>query len=156
MREANGEESLKVRVAAAGDVHCDDSTREETRRAFEGVAGEVDLILLAGDLTTYGEPGQAAVLADACRSLPVPVVAVLGNHDCHADRADELVDVLRTGGLTVLERTQTVVDVHGVDVGIVGAKGFVGGFPGSHLPDFGEPSLRPLMRSGRSTRGCAP
>src|SRR5207247_2306126 len=32
--------------------------------------------------------------------------------------------------------------VRDVEVGIVGAKGFVGGFPGSHLPDFGEPSLR--------------
>jgi Icc-related predicted phosphoesterase len=25
---------------------------------------------------------------------------------------------------------------------VVGEKGFVGGFPGSHLPDFGEPLLR--------------
>lgn len=142
MREANGEESLKVRVAAAGDVHCDDSTRERTRRAFEGIAGDVDLVLLAGDLTTYGEPEQAAVLADACRSLSVPVVAVLGNHDWHAARAAELVETLRAGGLTVLERDHAVVEVRGVEVGIVGAKGFVGGFPGSHLPDFGEPSLR--------------
>ena len=30
----------------------------------------------------------------------------------------------------------------GVDVGIVGCKGFVGGFSGAMLPDFGEPLLR--------------
>jgi Icc-related predicted phosphoesterase len=29
-----------------------------------------------------------------------------------------------------------------VEIGLVGLKGFVGGFPGSHLPDFGEPLLR--------------
>jgi Icc-related predicted phosphoesterase len=34
--------------------------------------------------------------------------------------------------------------VRGTPVGIVGTKGFVGGFPGSSIPDFGEPSLRAL------------
>ena len=29
-----------------------------------------------------------------------------------------------------------------LELGVVGAKGFVGGFPGSALPDFGEPLLR--------------
>ena len=43
--------------------------------------GQADLVLLAGDLTTHGEPEEAAVLADACRALELPVFAVLGNHD---------------------------------------------------------------------------
>ena len=73
----------KVRIAAAGDVHCNETTRERTERAFAEIDGTVDLILLAGDLTTYGEPEQGAVLADACRDLTTPVVAVLGNHDWH-------------------------------------------------------------------------
>jgi Icc-related predicted phosphoesterase len=29
---------------------------------------------------------------------------------------------------------------------VAGTKGFVGGFPGSHLPDFGEPLLREVYR----------
>jgi Icc-related predicted phosphoesterase len=37
-------------------------------------------------------------------------------------------------------------DLDGVEVGFVGCKGFVGGFPGSHLPDFGEPLLRQVYR----------
>jgi len=36
--------------------------------------------------------------------------------------------------------------VNGLEVGIVGAKGFVGGFPGAELPDFGEPLLRAVYR----------
>jgi hypothetical protein len=32
-------------------------------------------------------------------------------------------------------------EVRGGEVGIVGVKGFVGGFGGSHLPDFVEPLL---------------
>src|SRR3954471_7775487 len=132
----------RVRIAAAGDVHCSESTREETARAFAEIDGSVDLILLAGDLTTHGEPDQAAVPADACRDLETPVIAVLGNHDWHVNRARELTAVLEEAGITMLERASTVCRVGGCDVGVVGVKGFVGGFPGCNLPDFGEPSLR--------------
>jgi Icc-related predicted phosphoesterase len=99
-------------------------------------------LLLAGDLTTHGEPQQAEVLVEACAALEIPVVAVLGNHDWHANRRDELVSVLEAGGITVLDGSTTTCRVGGTEVGIVGVKGFVGGFPGSHLPDFGEPLLR--------------
>jgi Icc-related predicted phosphoesterase len=131
-----------VRVAAAGDVHCRESRREEISATFAEIAPRADLILLAGDLTAHGEPEEACVLADACRDLDLPVLAVLGNHDWHADRADELVAVLQDAGVEVLDRAWTTREVGGIEVGVVGAKGFVGGFPGSHLPDFGEPLLR--------------
>jgi Icc-related predicted phosphoesterase len=131
-----------VRIAAAGDVHCHEGNREAARRAFAGLDGRADLVLLAGDLTTYGEPEQAAVLADACSELSVPVFAVLGNHDVHAGRQDEVVAVLEGAGIHVLDRTAATCTIGGLEIGIVGAKGFVGGFPGSHLPDFGEALLR--------------
>ena len=44
--------------------------------------------------------------------------------------------------MEVLQRGFSVHHCGGVSVGIVGTKGFVGGFPGSSLPDFGEPLLR--------------
>jgi Icc-related predicted phosphoesterase len=102
----------------------------------------VDVILLAGDLTTHGEPEQAAILADAVRDLDIPVVSVLGNHDHHSGRADEVAAVLEEAGIVVLDRSHRALEVCGAELGIVGAKGFVGGFSGSHLPDFGEPLLR--------------
>jgi hypothetical protein len=61
--------------------------------AFEAIVGAADVILLAGDLTAHGEPEQAEVLAEACRGMETPVIAVLGNQ--HASRADELTEVLR-------------------------------------------------------------
>jgi len=86
------------------------------------------------------------VLADACRDLDVPVFAVLGNHDWHANRVDELGPILADAGVTLLQRDWAICEIGGVEVGIVGVKGFVGGFPGSHLPDFGEPLLRAVYR----------
>jgi Icc-related predicted phosphoesterase len=135
-----------LRIAAAGDLHCAEAHRDEVRKAFAALEGRADLVLLAGDLTTHGEPEQGAVLAKACEQLDVPVFAVLGNHDWHANRRDELVQALAAGGVRVLDRDWVTCEAAGLEVGIVGVKGFVGGFPGSHLPDFGEPSLRSIYR----------
>jgi Icc-related predicted phosphoesterase len=131
-----------IRVAAAGDIHCSEPLREHIADAFAKLEGAVDVVLLAGDLTTHGEPEQAAVLAAACRSLSLPVYAVLGNHDYHANRGDEVIGVLERAGITVLQRAYAVHEVRGLELGIAGCKGFVGGFPGAELPDFGEPLLR--------------
>ena len=63
-----------LRIAAAGDVHCSEGRREEIERAVRGLAGTADLLLLCGDLTTHGEPDQAAILARACTQLEMPCV----------------------------------------------------------------------------------
>src|SRR3954467_5344816 len=95
-----------MRIAAAGDVHCHEEARERTREAFARLEGEADLVLLAGDLTTHGEPEQAAVLADAVADLDIPVFAVLGNHDWHVNRTAEMVAVLEGAGVRMVDRAQ--------------------------------------------------
>jgi Icc-related predicted phosphoesterase len=135
--------SDRIRIAAAGDVHASETVRERVEASFERLEG-VDLVLLAGDVTTHGEPEQATVVADAARRVDVPVVCVLGNHDVHAGRAEEVARVLRDAGIVVLDRATELLTVRGLEVGIVGTKGFVGGFPGSSIPDFGERLLRDL------------
>ena len=136
--------STTVHIAAAGDVHAVERLREHLTRAFAALAGECELVLLAGDLTTHGLPEQASVLADACRSVSVPVIAVLGNHDHHSGQSDEIKEELGRGGVVVLEREHRILEIGGTEVGVVGTKGFVGGFPGAEIPDFGEPALRQI------------
>src|SRR5512144_241853 len=131
-----------IRVAAAGDVHCDETNRDELERAFGRVDGRVDAILLAGDLTTYGEVAQAELLADICRPLTTSVLAVLGNHDWHCEEAEQLAAALTDAGVQMVDRGFAILEVDGSRLGIAGAKGFVGGFPDLQLPDFGEPLLR--------------
>ena len=138
-----------IRIAAAGDIHFGgEQDRERARAAFAALEGRVDLVLLAGDLTTHGRPEEAAVLADAAGVLDVPVVTVLGNHDWHSNRAAELTSVLEEAGIVVLDRAHHVLEVCDTHVGIAGCKGFVGGFAGSHIPDFGEPLLRQVYAEG--------
>jgi Icc-related predicted phosphoesterase len=135
---------MRIKIAAAGDIHCAEEERVRLQSAFAEADRQADVILLAGDLTTYGEPEQGAVLAEVSREIETPIFAVLGNHDWHADRHEELAAALRDGGIRLLERGSDVCTVRGVEIGIAGTKGFVGGFSDSLLPDFGEPLLRRL------------
>jgi Icc-related predicted phosphoesterase len=135
----------RIRIAAAGDIHVAEPLRDRIRSAFEALPGQADLVLLAGDLTTHGEPEQAQVLADAVRGIDIPVFATLGNHDHHANRCEELRDVLRGAGIRLLEQDYAILEHGELEIGIVGCKGFVGGFPGAEIPDFGEPLLRAVF-----------
>ena len=130
-----------IRVAAAGDIHAGSEDGERVAEAFARVGEHADLILLAGDLTQHGQVDEAGIVADACRDLEIPVVAVLGNHDWQSDRPEDLKRVLAEAGVVVLERTHTILPIRGASVGIAGVKGFVGGF-GRQWANFGEPLFR--------------
>ena len=65
--------------------------------------------------------------------------------------------MLREAGIVVLERDHAIVEVDGIEVGIAGLKGFVGGFDGFRIPDFGEPLLRALYDdTSARRRGARP
>ncbi len=130
-----------LRVAAAGDIHAGAVDRDRVREAFARVEEQADLILLAGDLTERGQVDEVGVVADACRGLDIPVVAVLGNHDWQSDRPGDLARALGEAGVVVLDRSHTILPVRGTSVGIAGVKGFVGGF-GEQWANFGEPIFR--------------
>jgi uncharacterized protein len=137
--------SRTVRVAASADIHAGADDADRVREAFAHVEESADLVLLAGDLTQHGEVDEARVLADACRGLEIPVVAVLGNHDWQSDRADDLARTLGEAGIIVLERAHTILRVRGASVGIAAVKGFVGGFDCTWA-NFGEPLFREAYR----------
>jgi Icc-related predicted phosphoesterase len=137
-----GNSSDVIKVAAAGDVHAGGPGDERLHAVFADAAREADVLLLAGDLTRHGAPDEVAALAEAVRDLEIPVAAVLGNHDWHGNRCDELNTALGEAGIRMLDKASVVLEVGETSVGVAGVKGFVGGFPDSALPDFGEPSLR--------------
>jgi Icc-related predicted phosphoesterase len=131
-----------IRVAAAGDIHAGGPGDERLVGVFADAGREADLILLAGDLTLHGQPEEVGALVEAVQEIETPVVAVLGNHDWHGNRCDELTEVLSKAGIRMLDKGSVVLEVEETSIGVAGVKGFVGGFPDSALPDFGEPLLR--------------
>jgi Icc-related predicted phosphoesterase len=138
-----------IRIAAVGDVHVGDERDEALARDLAELGGCADVLLLAGDLTRCGTAAEAAQLASMLEGAPVPVVAVLGNHDHHADAVDDVVALLSAAGVTVLEGSTTVVDVDGETLGVAGIKGFGGGFVGASGSEFGEPEMKAFIRHTR-------
>ncbi|MFF3325609.1 metallophosphoesterase [Streptomyces sp. NPDC002889] len=141
-----------IRVAAVGDIHLGPGSRGLLRPAFETLGDCADVLLLAGDLTRHGTVEEARVVAGEVADLPVPVVAVLGNHDYQSDLEKDVTAVLADSGVTVLEGSGTQLSINGVRVGIAGTKGFGGGFAGRSGSEFGEPEMKAFIRR---TRSCA-
>jgi Icc-related predicted phosphoesterase len=139
-----------IRIAAAGDLHFDRKSHHRLAKHFTGLEEKADVFLLAGDLTQTGHPEEMQVLADDLAKCPIPVVAVLGNHDYHVDQVDAVVQILKSAGVTVLEQTSVVLDIKGQKVGIAGAKGFGGGFVGACGCDFGELEMKVFMRHSKA------
>lgn len=138
-----------IRVAAVGDIHVSDDSAGALRPQFDCVHEVADVLLLAGDLTRLGVPEEAEVLCGELAGVQVPVVAVLGNHDLHADRTKEVVDVLADAGVRVLEGDTTTLQVGDRSLGIAGVKGFGVGFPGASASDFGEPEMKAFVGHAR-------
>jgi Icc-related predicted phosphoesterase len=135
-----------IRVAAIGDMHFSESSAGTLRPHWLTLRAQADVLLVAGDLTTHGEPGQARVIAEELADLGLPVVAVLGNHEYHTDQVEAVRQTLEKRGIIVLEGQSTTLSVGGERLGVAGTKGFGGGFSGASLSAFGEPELKAFIR----------
>ena len=136
-------ESASLRVAAIGDLHCPRTSSEALRDLFHDLGSEADILLLCGDLTDYGKPDEAKLLVDQLGLVkPIPVLAVLGNHEFECGKQDEITRILSDGGVTVLDGT--AVEVLGI--GFAGVKGFCGGFGARALQPWGEVALKQFAR----------
>ncbi|GAB2548702.1 metallophosphoesterase family protein [Nocardia heshunensis] len=139
----------RVRIAAVGDLHMRESMRGRFRPALLDLADHADVLLLAGDLTNGGTLRETDALCAEIAELPVPVVAVLGNHD-HDRRLGFRITAQLTGiGVHMLEGTAITLPVNGIRLGIAGVMGGSGGFPGHRAnPDEGSVEHRRRFRRG--------
>ncbi|MEV4313579.1 metallophosphoesterase [Actinocrispum sp. NPDC049592] len=134
-----------MRIAAVGDVHVGEDSGGLLRPALEHLADHADVLLLAGDLTRHGTMAEATVMAEEFANLPVPVVAVLGNHDHHSDCGDGITKLLQDTGITVLEGSSVTLELPGGTLGVAGVKGFGGGFAGKCASRFGEREMKSFV-----------
>lgn len=130
-----------LRVAACADIHTREKDVDRIRGMFSGVAGEADVLVLAGDLTDHGRPAETEALLRGLHGVGVPVVAVLGNHDHEGGSVKDMLRMLASSGIHCLDRASVVID----GVGFAGAKGFGGGFNDRIVRGFGEDSLKAFV-----------
>jgi Icc-related predicted phosphoesterase len=132
-----------MRIAATADLHFVPSSQTVLRDQLNQVRDEADMLVLAGDLTNYGQPAEMEVLLNAIVRLRVPTVAVLGNHDYESGLEQELMHMMTAEGIKVLDGSAYERD----GVGFAGTKGFVGGFGRGVLTAFGEPEVKTFVRA---------
>jgi Icc-related predicted phosphoesterase len=132
-----------VRLAAMSDIHVSKTGQGALSSMFAQVSERADLLAMCGDLTDYGLPEEARVLArDIGTALRVPCVTVLGNHDFEAGKQDEVRQILTDAGVTVLDGDSCELQ----GVGFAGVKGFCGGFGRGALGPWGEEIIKSFVR----------
>lgn len=138
-----------IRVAAIGDVHFGVDAAGMWAPHWSHVGEDADLLLLAGDLSRRGLASEARALCEELRGIEVPIVSVLGNHEYEDEREDEFRRILEQHDVTVLEGETFTCTIEETSIGIAGTIGFVGGFPGGSLSDFGERELKQVVARTR-------
>jgi Icc-related predicted phosphoesterase len=132
-----------VRVAAMADLHCGKASAGAFQSVFARVGESADVLLLCGDLTDYGLPDEARVLAKELGSVKLPKIGVLGNHDFESETPGEVSQILSDAGVQMLDGTACEVE----GVGFAGAKGFAGGFGERALQSWGEEPIKRFVHA---------
>jgi Icc-related predicted phosphoesterase len=132
-----------IRLAAISDLHYGKGSQGSLQPLFAEISGSADILVICGDLTDYGLPEEAQILArDLSNSVKIPIVAVLGNHDYESGKHREVCDVLSAAGVTILDGDS--VEIRGI--GFAGVKGFAGGFGRGALGFWGEPAIKAFVQ----------
>lgn len=132
-----------LRLAALGDIHITRASQGTLQPLLAQVAASADILLIAGDLTAYGLPEEAHVLArELSAGAKFPVLAVLGNHEYESGKQDEVSAILSEAGVRMLDGEPCEM----MGVGFAGVKGFGGGFNERALEPWGEPSMKQLVQ----------
>ncbi|HXZ79894.1 MAG TPA: metallophosphoesterase [Terriglobales bacterium] len=132
-----------MRIAATADLHFTPERAIPLREELGRVRDEADILVLAGDLTNFGQPQEMEGLLNVLVRVRIPIVAVLGNHDYESGKEGELRAMLASASIKVLDGTGYERD----GVGFAGTKGFVGGFGRGALTSFGEPEIKAFVRA---------
>jgi Icc-related predicted phosphoesterase len=134
-----------IRIAAVADIHYGKASQGVLQPLFSQISQRADVLVLPGDLTDYGLPEEARVLArDLTAAVKIPIVAVLGNHDYESNEQVEIARILTEAGVHMLDGD--AVEIQGV--GFAGIKGFAGGFGRGTLGPWGEPAIKHFVQEG--------
>jgi len=132
-----------MRIAATADLHFTPQNYDRIRDPLGRVRDEADVLAIAGDLTNYGKPEEMRSLLNMLVRLRIPIVAVLGNHDYESGQEQELIKMMTTEGIKVLDGSSYERD----GVGFAGTKGFIGGFGRGVLTAFGEKEVKAFVQA---------
>ncbi|GAB2686006.1 metallophosphoesterase [Mucilaginibacter koreensis] len=129
-------------IAAVGDIHVKAGDKGKWSECFKEISRQAEVLIICGDLTDTGDEHEAQLLAEELKACTIPVVAVLGNHDCEKGREKLIRQTMQQAGVHMLDGEAVVIG----GVGFAGVKGFGGGFDGRMLSMFGETAMKAFVQ----------
>jgi Icc-related predicted phosphoesterase len=132
-----------MRIAATADLHFTANQHGALLDQLGRVRDSADVLVVAGDLTNFGQPEEMEPLLNVIVRSRIPTVMVLGNHDYESGKQSELTRMMANAGIKVLDGTAYERD----GVGFAGTKGFPGGFGRGVLTAFGEPEVKQFVQA---------
>lgn len=135
-------DNTKIKIAAMADLHVKATERGKWAEIFKEVSKEAQIFLICGDLTDTGDETEAEVLAEELKSCRIPVITVLGNHDCEKGRNKTIRQIIQKEHVYVLDGESVILE----NIGFAGVKGFGGGFDDHMLSMFGEEAMKGFVK----------
>lgn len=132
-----------MRIAATADLHFTGALHTTLLDQLGRVRDSADVLVVAGDLTNFGQPNEMEPLLNVIVRSRIPTIMVLGNHDYESGKQAELTKMMNGAGIKVLDGTAYERD----GVGFAGTKGFPGGFGRGVLTAFGEPEVKQFVQA---------
>lgn len=125
-----------IRIAAIGDLHLRTEVPAQMASDLRSLEGEVDLLVIAGDITESGRIPEVELASELFSTLTMPKIAVLGNHDRRGMRRRAMRLLLESSGVRLLDgNSLTHRFADGRRVAIAGVGGYGGGFWPEEVPD---------------------
>ena len=133
----------KIRVAALADFHYTKASAGHLKDVFVRASETADVLAICGDMTDYGLPEEAAILAQDIKTyVRIPCVAVVGNHDFESGKIGEVQSILAETGMHILDGESIEI----LGAGFAGVCGFGGGFDRQMLNPWGEPMIKAFVQ----------
>lgn len=133
-----------MKIAATADLRVRTTEEPAVKEMFVDIGKEaVDVLIVAGDLTDNGLIAEAEIAVRMLKTLEIPVIAVLGNHDHEGGKHEEIAQLVQSEGIYLLDGSTFMLD----NVGFVGTKGFCGGFGNRLVQPFGENAIKQFINA---------
>ncbi|HQY30471.1 MAG TPA: metallophosphoesterase, partial [Thermomicrobiales bacterium] len=97
-----------MRIAAFSDLHIWGPVPKSITEEFQTLRERADILVIAGDITNNGFLVQAERAAVLLRTVQIPIVAVVGNHDRRTPRPARYRELIESAGVTLLDGSSIV------------------------------------------------
>lgn len=109
----------KLKIGVIADLHCRTYGHKQKKIIDILKKENVDLVIIPGDLFDVGRKYEYSFdLVDGLKGIPTFFSS--GNHDTYLKQMEEFRTKLKEKGVTVLEDTETITNINGQEIEIVG------------------------------------